>query len=126
MLLLDQEDVQNLFQKKVHCFGTATVGLGLSTTAAVSANIAAAGIVSNLATTAISGGFSTPSISEVSAPVVDDADLKQEEKKAQTNIATSIKSRKAATRAGITSPTLLTGVTGISDDELNLGRNRII
>ena len=139
MLLLDEYAVQDMFDKKCDNFGTADVGLGLSTTAAVAANL----FVAQTFTTFLSGGFGGGGgggQQQQQAPQQQQRQLPQAEKvqqqarEAQSALAKD--SRKVALAAGTAKPdTLLTGggggggipgIPGIADEDLNLGIGALV
>jgi len=137
MLLLDEYQVERMFQK-THQFGTAAVGFGLSTAAAVAANM----FVGNLLVTALSGGFGgggggqqqqqAPQQQYRQQPQPEK--VQQQAREAQSALA---KDRKRVALAGGTAKpdTLLTGgggggglpgIPGIADEDLNLGIKALV
>ena len=137
MLLLDEYQVERMFQK-THQFGTAAVGFGLSTAAAVAANM----FVGNLLVTALSGGFGggDGGQQQQQAPQQQYRQQPQTEKvQQQARVAQSelAKDRKRVALAGGTAKpdTLLTGgggggglpgIPGIADEDLNLGIKALV
>jgi len=139
MLLFDEYGVERMFQK-THQFGTAAVGIGLSTAAAVAANM----FVGNLLVTALSGGFGGGGgggqQQQQQAPQQQYRQQPQTEKvQQQARIAQSelAKDRKrVALAAGPARPdTLLTGgggpgglpgIPGIPDKDLELGIQALV
>ena len=67
-----------------------------------------------------------PSFDSTETGPVSDAPVEQAAKDSRADLATNIKSRKAAVQAGVATPTSLTGPGGVPDEELNLGSNRLI
>lgn len=123
MLLFDEYNVQGMFDSKCDCFGTAAVGLGLSTFAAVSANMfLATTAMSFLSGSGDSGGGGgqqqqqQPYQQQQRQP---EAIARQEAQIARADIAKTKK--KVASLSGPAKPsTLLTGV-GVDDEDLNVG-----
>ena len=138
MLLLDEYQVERMFQKKTYQFGTAAVGIGLSTTAAVAANMFLATTFTSFLAGDFSGGGGGGQ-QQQQAPQQQRQQpqaerVQQQAREAQSALAKDRK--KVALATGAAKPdTLLTGrgvggglpgIPGIPDEDLELGRKALV
>ena len=138
MLLLDEYAVQDMFDKKCDNFGTAAVGLGLSSAAAISANLFLATTFTSFLSGDFGGGGGGGQ-QQQQAPQQQRQQpqaerVQQQAREAQSALAKDRK--KVALAAGVAKPdTLLTGgggggglpgIPGIADEDLNLGIKALV
>jgi hypothetical protein len=136
MLLLDEYQVERMFQK-THQFGTAAVGLGLSSAAAISANLFLATTFTSFLSGDFGGGGGGGQ-QQQQAPQQQRQQpqaerVQQQAREAQSALAKDRK--RVALATGVAKPdTLLTGggagglpgLPGIADEDLNLGIGALV
>jgi hypothetical protein len=138
MLLLDEYQVERMFQK-THQFGTAAVGLGLSSAAAISANLFLATTFTSFLSGDFGGGGGGGQ-QQQQAPQQQRQQpqaerVQQQAREAQSALAKDRKRVALASGGGSQPDTLLTGggagggiagIPGIADEDLNLGIGALV